>query len=757
MSRDARFYGLGPVRRRPGSSDVPFTEEPILTLSVAAAAGIRVPAGLLLTRRGLQALVGDGVGPHGRRQCLAVIRELRRRTLRMGGRVSFRLEVAPAAPSGRPSDRLPPVIVAGGSPAALASALCGALAAAATGGAEGAQVVAVPGEPCAWFLCTTRDSRTGARGLRWRYAVADRPDALRERSSALPPLRHRPRPAPAIDAAFRRRLEGLAGTWLDSHELELFDDDGVPCLVRARTLTLGAAAALKRAVSGARQGTWSRSHAVGMVGVAQVDVLLRPAPRRRHLAALPVVAAGEPISPGVASGRLAFSAERARGWARSGARVVLVATAVSPRDVAAVGARGAVVAGPLGPESGPAEAARASGVPLVAAVPSATFWAAAAAVEGSPVEEGSWVTVDGNRGLVLLGEARLSPRPLHPDLRALLSWADETASSRGLGFRCNADSAREARAGTTLGARGVGLCRTERLLGDAQGLSLLGACLTAESEGERRRAVRRLESLLSGRYRPLIAATRGERITVRLLDPTLGELASSPRGSSVGLLHPELYELQVRALVDAACAVRARSRIPGLEVLLPLVRVEGEAAALGSLIRRVASAAAARHGIVLPCRVGAMIETPRAALTAGPLSRHIDFLCFGTNDLTSTTWGLARESAGRILALYRERGILSDDPFRVLDDDGVGALIRTAASRARAANPDIVIGVCGEHAGDPRSVGLLLAAPEEARIDYLSCSPGRLPGARIAAAQALAATERDDQRGGFLTPPRTRW
>jgi pyruvate, orthophosphate dikinase len=381
------------------------------------------------------------------------------------------------------------------------------------------------------------------------------------------------------------------------------------------------------------------------------------------------------------------------------------------------------------------------------------FRAAGRSLEGEPIPEGAWLTVDAERGAVLLGEARLAPRKPDRSLGTLLSWADAVIASRALGFRANAETAAEARAGVRNGARGVGLCRTERLVGDPDGLAILGRVAEGSGRPEARTALRRLESLLLRRYRSLVGAAGDEPVTVRLLDPTLGELdAAGARGSSVNLLRPELCAAQVRALARAAFAVGAGGGAPAIEGLIPMVRTEGEAEALARLVRETASSAAARRGVTLGCRVGAMVETPRAALTAGALARHVDFLCFGTNDLTALTWGLARESAGRVLGPYRERGLLSEDPFRTLDE-AVGFLVRIAVVRAREANPSIAIGVCGEHAGDPESIARLIGAQGNPGIDYFSCSPARLPGARAALARAVLGAG----RGGFLTPQSARW
>jgi len=506
-----------------------------------------------------------------------------------------------------------------------------------------------------------------------------------------------------------------------------------------------------------------RAAALGQVTVADLEAVLH---RRGGGDARQVVATGLAASPGVATGVAVFDAWRGLDLVEAGSAVILVRPETSPADEPCLRVAEGVLTSRGGMASHAAVIARGRGLPAVCGASSLVvgddeFRTA----EGIVVREGELLSIDGSTGEVVLGtlETAAAGHGLD-DLHVVLGWADEVRRGR-LGVWANADTPADAASARAFGAEGIGLCRTEHMFLGAERLPMLQAAILAESDTAERTALGLLAEVQRADFEALFETMDGLPVTIRLLDPPVHEFlpdltaleveaATGPmepsragllagarrwhehnpmlgvRGARLGLLRPELYRAQVRAVAEAAAAHVGRGGDPQPRLLVPLVTDPAE---LVSLRAAIESALAEAGGAVPEVRIGAMVETPRAALLAGELARHADFLSFGTNDLTQLTFGFSRDDVGRLLERYLGDGLLPVDPFASLDADGVGELVSLAVARARSAHPGVSIGLCGEHGADPASLRFLLGAG----VDYVSCSPFRVPVARLAAAQAV--------------------
>ncbi|MEV0225646.1 putative PEP-binding protein [Streptomyces sp. NPDC050704] len=513
----------------------------------------------------------------------------------------------------------------------------------------------------------------------------------------------------------------------------------------------------------AKDGAIDREEAVRRIGPAQVQELLHP--QLRLTGDEELLVKGLPASPGAATGAIVLSSERALELAADGTRVVLVAHETSPADVPGMLAAVAVLTGSGGIASHAAVVARGAGTPAVCGAEGlrADRTAGTVRIGDRVLREGDPISLDGRTGAVYAGTLSVSVAGPPPELSTLLEWADDM---RRLGVRANADTAAEVSTAIALGAAGVGLCRTEhQFLGDR--LPLIRRVILAADPAARDEALLALEQAQHEDFTALLTAVGDRPVTVRLLDaplheflPAAGEAQDAAeeqraaalreanpmlglRGVRLALLHERLYPAQAEALFTAWADVAATGVRPELEVMIPLVSLSEELAAAAAYVRGAADAVAARTGVRVPYRLGTMIETPRAALLAGELAEHAEFFSFGTNDLTQLTYGFSRDDVERqVLASYLERGFLTASPFARLDPHGVGALIALAVERARSVRPDIKLGVCGEHGGDPESIVFC----DGLGLDYVSCSAHRVPVARMAAAHS-ALRERHDDSG----------
>ncbi|HKJ92025.1 MAG TPA: putative PEP-binding protein, partial [Longimicrobiales bacterium] len=483
-----------------------------------------------------------------------------------------------------------------------------------------------------------------------------------------------------------------------------------------------------------------------------------------------LLAKGLPASPGAASGQAVFQADKAEKRAADGADVILVRGETSPDDFSGMVAARAILTSRGGMTSHAAVVARGMGKPCVvgASALDVDLVGKRFQVGDVTVEEGDWITIDGTSGRVLLGKVPTVEPEMSDEFRQLMEWAD---ARRRLKVRTNADTPTDARKAREFGAEGIGLCRTEHMFFEGERIWPVREMILAEDEGERRRALEKLRPMQREDFEGIFRAMDGFPVTIRLLDPPLheflprgeeeiGNLAerldvpldrvrsslekhreSNPmlghRGVRLGMSHPEITEMQARAMFQAAVNVSKEGIRVRPEIMVPLVADVAELRRQEKLIRATAQQVFEESGVEIQFLVGTMIELPRACLTAGDIAGVAEFFSFGTNDLTQTTFGISRDDAGAFLPDYVADQIFADDPFQVLDEVGVGRLVRMATEEGRAAHPGLKVGICGEHGGEPRSVMFF----HRTGLDYVSCSPFRVPVARLAAAHAALADE----------------
>ena len=573
---------------------------------------------------------------------------------------------------------------------------------------------------------------------------------------------------PAVFQEFQAVVNKLERHYRDVQDIEFTVQEGRLYLLQTRNGKRTAQAALKIAVDLAAEGLITRDEAIGRVEPESLDQLLHPtidpnAPRD-------LVASGLPASPGAASGKLVFDAGEAERLGTAGEAVILVRDETSPEDIHGMHAAKGIVTARGGMTSHAAVVARGMGRPCVCGATELQIDARTGELRarGRIFKAGDIITVDGSRGEILAGAVKMIEPELTGDFAMLMGWADEV---RRLKVRANAETPLDARTARQFGAEGVGLCRTEHMFFDEDRIAAVREMILADDEPGRRLALAKILPMQRSDFAQLFRIMVGLPVTIRLLDPPLHEFLphsdkelgviaqamgvdtarlvrrahelqeSNPmlghRGCRLGVSYPEIYEMQVRAIFEAACDVAADGAAPIVEVMHPLVAKGEEMAYLRELTDRVARRVLEERGMDLAYQVGAMIELPRAALRAGDLAENAEFFSFGTNDLTQTTFGISRDDSGKFLGAYLEKGIYEKDPFVSLDQEGVGDLIRIAADRGRAVKPKMKLGICGEHGGDPASIAFC----DRVGLDYVSCSPYRVPIARLAAAQAALAAK----------------
>jgi pyruvate,orthophosphate dikinase len=569
---------------------------------------------------------------------------------------------------------------------------------------------------------------------------------------------------PAVFDQFREVVGRLERHYRDMQDIEFTVERGLLYMLQTRNGKRTARAALRIAVDLASEGVITREEAILRIEPTSLDQLMHPTidPKAER----DLIATGLPASPGAATGRIVFTAEAAVREAAAGEAVILVREETSPEDIRGMDAARGIVTARGGMTSHAAVVARGMGRPCVSGVGDLQINGAAGelSVRGRKFKAGDIITIDGARGEVLAGAVRMVEPELSGDFATLMSWADEV---RRLKIRANAETPLDAATARQFGAEGIGLVRTEHMFFDDTRIAAMREMILADDEHGRRAALAKILPMQKGDFIQLFNIMEGFPVTFRLLDPPLHEFLphsqaevaavaaatgldadkllrraeelreTNPmlghRGCRLGVSYPEIYEMQVRAIIEAACDVAASGRpSPCPEIMHPLVAKGEEMNFLRALTDRVAAEVMAEQGREIDYRVGTMIELPRAALCAGDLAAGAEFFSFGTNDLTQTTFGISRDDSGRFLNAYIDKGIFEKDPFVSLDVAGVGALIRIARDRGRAVRPDIKLGICGEHGGDPASIEFC----EEVQLDYVSCSAYRVPIARLAAAQA---------------------
>jgi pyruvate,orthophosphate dikinase len=545
----------------------------------------------------------------------------------------------------------------------------------------------------------------------------------------------------------KRRLEEH---YRDVQDVEFTIEDGRFYMLQTRTAKRTAAAALKVAVELVDEDLISQEEAVARIDVRDLDQLLHP--MLDPEVDFEVATVGLNASPGAATGKIVFDPDAAEERGKAGESVILVRAETSPDDFHGMVQAAGILTARGGMTSHAAVVARGMGKPAVTGCDALSVDVAGrkATLAGQELSEGDVLTIDGGTGRVIVGEVKLVPPQINDDFRTILGWAD---GFRRLKVRANADTPEDARKARELGAEGIGLCRTEHMFGAEDRLPIVREMIMASSEEERRAALERILPMQQGDFEGILEAMAGLPVTIRLLDPPLHEFlppleqATDPRlrerikqlqevnpmlgmrGCRLGLIYPEIYEMQVRAIVRAARAVKERTgEAPFAEIMHPLVGFGEELRRLRELTEEVV-----REEEGVDYDIGTMIELPRACVRADEIAEHADFFSFGTNDLTQTTLGFSRDDAeNKFLARYLEDDVLERNPFEVLDVTGVGELMRIAVERGRSEKPDLKMGICGEHGGEARSIAFC----HELGLDYVSCSPYRVPVARLAAAQA---------------------
>jgi pyruvate, orthophosphate dikinase len=609
------------------------------------------------------------------------------------------------------------------------------------------------GEQSGTGVAFTRDPSTGEAGLYGEFlADAQGEDVVAGIRTPEPVESMRERLRAAFDELIEtmRRLEEH---YKDMQDIEFTVEDGKLYLLQTRSAKRTAAAALKAAVAMVDEGLITREEAVARIDPGQLDQLLHP--RIDPDATYDVAARGLNASPGAASGQIVFDADTAENRGTDGVSVILVRWETTPDDIHGMIAAQGILTAHGGMTSHAAVVARGMGKPCVAGCEalSLDLDARTASLNGTKLNEGDVITIDGGTGEVIVGEVTLIPPDINEDFETVLRWADDL---RRLKVRANADTPEDAAKAREFGAQGIGLCRTEHMFMAEDRLPVVRDMIMAGDEDERRAALDKLLPHQQSDFEGIFEAMAGLPVTIRLLDPPLHEFLppldearddrmrsriralqeANPmlgtRGCRLGLQFPEIYEMQVRAIIRAAAAVRDRSGdAPLVEIMHPLVGFQEELRRLRDLTIAVAEEEADVEYLV-----GTMIELPRACIRADEIAEEADFFSFGTNDLTQTALGFSRDDAeGKFLTYYLQDGVLERNPFETLDQSGVGELMAIAVERGRRMKPEIKLGICGEHGGEPDSVKFC----HTLGLDYVSCSPYRVPLARLAAAQAALA------------------
>jgi pyruvate,orthophosphate dikinase len=547
-------------------------------------------------------------------------------------------------------------------------------------------------------------------------------------------------------------------------DLEFTVEQGKLWMLQTRNGKRTAKASLRIAVELANEGLITRDEAVLRVDPLSLDQLLHPTidPRAHRK----VIATGLPASPGAASGEIVFSSDEAAEMKADGKKVILVRVETSPEDIHGMHAAEGILTTRGGMTSHAAVVARGMGKPCVSGAGSlrVDYNKQTLSVGGQTFNKGEFITVDGSTGQVLAGKVDMIEPQLSGEFATLIGWADKV---RKLGVRANADTPADAKAAMRFGAEGIGLCRTEHMFFDEGRIQAVREMILADDEGARRNALAKLLPMQRADFVELFEIMAGRPVTIRLLDPPLHEflphgeteiaevaaaMGTDPqklahrakelaefnpmlgfRGCRIAIAYPEIAEMQARAIFEAAVEVARRTGQPvAPEVMVPLIATKAELDLVKARIDAMAKAVEQEQNTTLEYDVGTMIELPRACLMAGEIAETAEFFSFGTNDLTQTALGISRDDAASFLGIYTARGILPADPFVSIDQQGVGELVKIGVERGRKVRPKLKVGICGEHGGDPASVAFC----HEAKLDYVSCSPFRVPIARLAAAQA---------------------
>ncbi len=635
------------------------------------------------------------------------------------------------------------------------------------------------GEDSATGVCFTRNPSTGEDRRYGEYLINAQGEDVVAGIRTPKSLDELKDDMPEIYEQLNKIMQELETHYRDMQDIEFTVEQGKLYMLQTRNGKRTAAAALHIAVDMVAEGLINKEEAVGRVQPEQLDQLLHP--RLDPNAVYDVIARGLPASPGAAVGEVVFDADMAEVRGSRGESVILVRWETTPDDIHGIIKAQGILTSHGGMTSHAAVVARGMGKPCISGAENIKINQAERIfeVDSLVVREGETITIDGGSGNVILGTARLIEPKVDENLKSILAWAFEM---RGMGVRTNADTPEDARRARDFGAQGIGLCRIEHMLIAEDRLPIVRRMILADDERSRNQALDELEPLLRQDFEGILDIMDGLPVTIRLLDPPLHEflpnlgdlrvelerLKHTPgdreeyeakqkllarvreeaevnpmlglRGCRLGIVMPGVTEMQVRAIIKAGCGLKEKGKDPHVEIMIPLVAFLKELEIEREKVTRAADEVIKERGSDLEYSVGTMIELPRAALTADEIAQAADFFSFGTNDLTQTTLGFSRDDAeAKFMPAYQEKGILPHNPFQTLDTDGVGKLVRMARQLGRETKPNLKLGICGEHGGDPRSIRFC----HEIGLDYVSCSPFRVPVAIIATAHAALGNVQD--------------
>ena len=619
------------------------------------------------------------------------------------------------------------------------------------------------GETSGTGVAFTRDPSTGERKFFGEFLFnAQGEDVVAGIRTPLPisALRERlPKAYRDLDAIYKK----LEKYYRDMCDIEFTVEEGKLYMLQTRVGKRTAAAAVKMAVDMSRERLIDRKTAILRVNPDQLDQLLHP--MIDPGAKVTIIAKGLPASPGAAVGKIVFTAEEAERMAERGEKVILVRTETSPEDIGGMNAAQGILTARGGMTSHAAVVARGMGKCCVVGCSAMEIHEEKRVVQigSASLRGGDFITLNGTTGEVIRGEASLIRPKVSREFTVIMGWVDQV---RRLGVRTNADTPHDSRVAREFGAEGIGLCRTEHMFFNEDRIRAVREMILSSNLEGRRKALEKLLPFQKEDFIGIFKEMNGLPVTIRLLDPPLHEFLPHTdaeleelsremgtsfdslaqknrslhefnpmlghRGCRLGISFPEIYEMQVQAIFEAACELKREKFKVFPEIMIPLVALLTEFNQMKELVDRTARSVMDRYKIKISYKTGTMIELPRAALVADQIARSAEFFSFGTNDLTQTTFGLSRDDAGKFLPDYIDKKILSEDPFVSIDQEGVGALIRLAVEKGRSARKDLKTGICGEHGGDPRSVEFC----HRVGLDYVSCSPYRVPIARLAAAHA---------------------
>ena len=612
----------------------------------------------------------------------------------------------------------------------------------------------------------TRDAANGEKKLFGEFLVNAQGEDVVAGIRTPQPISEMAEAFPEVYAQFTKIAELLEQHYKDMQDMEFTVERNHLFMLQTRNGKRTAPAAVKIAVDMVDEGLIDKETAVMRIEPAQIDQLLHPMFDAAELAAAEKLTKGLPASPGAATGKIYFNASDAEAAVANGEKAILVRLETSPEDLAGMVAAEGILTARGGMTSHAAVVARGMGKCCVSGCAEIKVDEdnKQLTIGEHVFKEGDYISLDGTAGEVLKGQIKTVPPELSGDFAKIMSWADEI---RTLKIRTNADNPRDAKQAVAFGAEGIGLCRTEHMFFEEERIPAIRRMIMADTEAERREALKFLLPYQKSDFKGIYEAMGDRPVTIRLLDPPLHEfiphtdeelhelsaqinvpyekLAKKAeelhefnpmlghRGCRLAVTYPEIAEMQAEAIIRAAIEVRAEKGLDIIpEIMIPLVGMKSELADVKATVVKTVDAVMEAEGVKFDYMVGTMIEIPRAALTADEIAEEAEFFSFGTNDLTQMTFGFSRDDTGKIIREYRDKGIFEDDPFQSIDQTGVGKLVKMAVELGKQTRPNIKLGICGEHGGDPKSIAFCNAVG----LQYVSCSPFRVPIARLAAAQA---------------------